>query len=106
MRSYHHPAPEDIRLHDVLFALSDPTRSRLVGLLRERGEHTVGGLAEHAGAIPKSTMSYHNKTLREAGVTRIRSEGTRCFVSLRSEDLEARYPGLLDLLLAYAANEA
>ncbi|MDT9687014.1 hypothetical protein Q5762_01350 [Streptomyces sp. P9(2023)] len=37
---------------------------------------------------------------RAAGVIRGRQEGTRSFVRLRREDLDARFPGLLDAILA------
>ena len=47
--------------------------------------------------IPASTLSYHLRLLREAGVTRTRAEGTERHVSLRRDDLERLYPGLLDV---------
>jgi hypothetical protein len=40
--------------------------------------------------------------LREAGVTQTRQEGTRCFVTLRGDALETRFPGLLPALLSAA----
>jgi DNA-binding transcriptional ArsR family regulator len=49
--------------------------------------------------LPASTCSYHLRLLREAGVTRTRAEGTERFTSLRQEDLNRRFPGLLDVLL-------
>ena len=48
--------------------------------------------------IPASTLSYHLRLLREAGVTRTRVEGTERHVSLRRDDLDRLYPGLLDVL--------
>ena len=50
--------------------------------------------------VPASTLSYHLRLLREAGVTRTRAEGTERHVSLRRDDLEEAYPGLLDVLVA------
>ncbi|MFG3658668.1 ArsR/SmtB family transcription factor [Streptomyces sp. NPDC047706] len=44
--------------------------------------------------VAKSTLSHHLKVLREAGVTQTRQEGTRCYVTLRRETLDARFPGL------------
>jgi DNA-binding transcriptional ArsR family regulator len=38
--------------------------------------------------------------LREAGVTRTRAEGTERHVSLRRDDLEETFPGLLEVLVA------
>ena len=47
-----------------------------------------------------STCSYHLRLLREAGVTRTRAAGTERWMSVRQEDLDARFPGLLDALEA------
>jgi DNA-binding transcriptional ArsR family regulator len=49
--------------------------------------------------LSKSTLSHHLRVLRDAGVTRTRMEGTQRLVSLRIEDLAARFPGLLDCVL-------
>ena len=48
--------------------------------------------------MPASTGSYHLRLLREAGVTRTRADGTLRLISLRREDLESRFPGLVDVL--------
>ena len=53
--------------------------------------------------VSKSTGSHHFKVLREAGVVRCRVEGTRRYYTLRRDDLEARYPGLLDSVLRAAS---
>jgi hypothetical protein len=42
---------------------------------------------------------------RAAGLTRIREEVTRCFVRLRRDDIDSRYPELLDAVLAAAGHE-
>ena len=52
--------------------------------------------------VTKSTCTHHFKVLREAGVIRQRRSGTARLNTLRSEDLEARFPGLLDAILAAA----
>ena len=49
--------------------------------------------------MPKSTRSHHLKVLREAGVTRMVSHGREKLIQLRREDLESRWPGLLDAVL-------
>jgi DNA-binding transcriptional ArsR family regulator len=53
--------------------------------------------------VSKSTGSHHFKVLREAGVVRCRVEGTRRYYTLRRDDLEARFPGLLDSVLSAAS---
>jgi len=97
MRSLYHPDQKDIVLTNVLYALSDPVRLRIVWSLASNTEASCGAFGF---SIPKPSLSYHFKVLREAGVTRTRLEKTRRFVSLRYQDLEARFPGLLDIILA------
>ncbi|MFF7257857.1 ArsR/SmtB family transcription factor [Streptomyces microflavus] len=102
MRHYFHPDIDRVALPAVLFALSDATRLGFVVALADGEERTAGELG---GDIAKSTVTHHLKILREAGLLRVRSEGTRCFNSLRLEDLESRFPGLLDHLLGHLEQE-
>lgn len=92
-----HPAPEALDLPTIMRALGDPLRLELVRLLAHGGPRNCGDLSELLG-LPSSTCSYHLRLLREAGVTRTRAEGTQRVISLRREDLEARFPGLVDVL--------
>jgi DNA-binding transcriptional ArsR family regulator len=95
------PARGELRLSDVLHALSDPVRLQMVETLDE----AEGALACADLGLPvsKSTGSHHFKVLREAGVVRCRVEGTRRYYTLRRDDLEARFPGLLDSVLSAAS---
>jgi DNA-binding transcriptional ArsR family regulator len=52
--------------------------------------------------VTKSTCTHHFRVLREAGVVHQRPEGTARMNSLRREDLDARFPGLLDTILSSA----
>jgi DNA-binding transcriptional ArsR family regulator len=45
-------------------------------------------------------MTHHFRILREAGVIEQRRDGTSKLTSLRREDLDARFPGLLDAVLS------
>jgi DNA-binding transcriptional ArsR family regulator len=96
MRRLYEPACADIALTVVLQALSDPNRLEIVRLLARGGEQRCGELGV---PLAKSTLSHHLKVLREAGVIRTRVEGTQRFVSLRRADLDARFPGLLHLVM-------
>ncbi len=98
------PALEDLELGDVLQALSDPIRLQIVLALAEAGCEVACG--QLPAAVGKSTMSHHLKVLRDAGVLRGRYEGTRRFHSLRRDDLDARFPDLLDTVLQAARTEA
>lgn len=87
----------------VLAALSDPVRVRIVRTIASQGEKTCGTFDL---GISKATRSHHFKVLREAGLTHTRTEGTHRHVSLRREDVDARFPGLLEAVLAAAEREA
>jgi len=100
MRAYRHPAIEDVRLEDVFYALSDPVRLEIVTRLAQEGQATCAAL--DAGR-PKSSMSHHYRALREAGLLRTRTEGVQAINSLRRDDLDRRFPGLLDVVLAQPA---
>ena len=53
--------------------------------------------------MSKSTGSHHLKVLREAGVVTAEVDGTRKYHTLRRDDLDARFPGLLDSVLSVSA---
>ena len=96
-----HPSRDEIELAAVLHALSDPVRLRIVAALAVAGEEPSCGSFDLP--VTKSTCTHHFKILREAGVIRQRQEGTKRVNTLREDDLEARFPGLLDAVLAPAA---
>jgi DNA-binding transcriptional ArsR family regulator len=95
----HHPPVEELELAAVLHALSDPVRLQIVRDLAGSGACNCGAFSV---PVAKSTLSHHLKVLREAGVTLTEPSGTQRVVSLRSADLGARFPGLLDAVLAAA----
>lgn len=97
-RAIHHPNVDDIDLATVLRALGDPVRLTIVRLLAEEGEQNCATLQAKLD-MPVSTCSYHLRLLREAGVTRARAHGTERLITLRREDLEGRYPGLVAVLV-------
>jgi DNA-binding transcriptional ArsR family regulator len=101
MRFSYHPPREEISLSGVLFALSDPIRLRIVRTLSQRGEQSCSVFSGPAESqqIPKSTLTHHFKVLREAGVIATRNAGTQRFISLRTKDLEQRFPRLLKAIL-------
>jgi DNA-binding transcriptional ArsR family regulator len=97
------PAREDIDLVEVLQALGDPVRLQLVRIL-DAAEGAIC-CAEIPLSVSKSTGSHHLKVLREAGVVRAQVEGTRRYYTLRRDDLEARFPRLLDSVLRAEAHQ-
>lgn len=99
MRQARHPDADELALVPVMAALSDPVR---VGLVRVLADGRERGWGELRAPVAKSTLSHHLRVLRDAGITRTRQEGTRCYVTLRRDDLQARFPRLLDAVLAAA----
>jgi DNA-binding transcriptional ArsR family regulator len=83
----------------VLRALSDPVRLEIVRQLAacpdERGM-TCGSLEI---PVKKATGTHHFKILLAAGITAEREDGNRKYICLRRDELNRRYPGLIDLVL-------
>ncbi len=94
-----HPARMEIELAAVLHALSDPVRLQVIGALAGGSEVNCKSFAL---PVSKSTCTHHFRVLREAGVIKQRVEGTTRLNSLRRDDLESRFPGLLDAVLGAA----
>lgn len=96
-----HPTVEQIELANVLAVLGDRTRLAIVGYLA-RNEGVPLNCSQFLDLGSKTSLSYHLAKLREAGVTRVRISGTSRLISLRRDDLDARFPGLLDSIVASA----
>ncbi|AGP59942.1 ArsR/SmtB family transcription factor [Streptomyces rapamycinicus] len=100
-RSLEHPRREAIRLEDVLHALSDPMRMRVVRTLAEESCELSCSVFDLP--VSKSTTTHHFRVLRECGVIHQIYRGTAKMSALRRTDLDALFPGLLDSVLAAAA---
>ena len=92
-----HPATEALDLVTIMRTLGDPLRLEIVRVLADGRPRVCNELSGALG-IPPSTGSYHLRLLREAGLTRTRAHGTERQISLRRDDLEQRFPGLVDVL--------
>ncbi|WP_082768490.1 ArsR/SmtB family transcription factor [Nocardiopsis alborubida] len=103
VRTYVHPETGEISLPRVLFALSEPLRLEMVRKLAREGEVDSIDLGPD---LPRSTLTHHTSLLRESGVAFVRAEGRKCMISLRAEDLDARFPGLVNTVLAGYAPES
>lgn len=100
----YHPLSKELELPKVLHALSDPARLQIVRELdldptpRPCGSFDLG--------VTKSTCTHHFRVLREAGLVTQELQGTSKLTSLRRDDLDARFPGLLDAVLDAAVVRA
>jgi DNA-binding transcriptional ArsR family regulator len=92
----------DVDVLDVLQALSDPVRLDIVRQLAAVEDPGELMCRQIRLPVAKSTASHHLKTLVRAGITAEREAGTSKYISLRRDDLERRFPGLLDSVLRAA----
>ena len=93
-----HVHPDDVPVQTALAALADPVRLTLVRELagcpdwsRSCGSFDV--------PVGKAALSHHFTVLRAAGLVEQRDEGPRRVNRLRRAEFDARFPGLLDLVL-------
>lgn len=101
MRPLHHPAIDDIEMTSVLYALADPVRLGIVrSLSRDHPVSCVGACIDEE--LPRATLSRHFDVLRSAGLVNTVKSGTQYLNTLRCDDLERRFPGLLRAILAGA----
>jgi DNA-binding transcriptional ArsR family regulator len=105
MTRFVHPDIDTLKLETVLYALGDPIRLCIVRSL-SCGAELPCNAAVSALDIAKSTQSHHFRILREAGIIRTRKAGVAYLSCLRKEELDARFPGLLDAVLANATDTA
>lgn len=92
------PARDELRLEVVMAALSEPLRMTIARELLLRSDaydHPCGWFGFDR---PKSSLTHHFRVLREAGVIHQRQYGLERRSRLRTDDLNRRFPGLLDLV--------
>lgn len=95
------PPVDQLRLEMIMGALADPLRLTIIRKLlleSEAYDHTCGWFGFDR---PKSSLTHHFKALREAGLIRQRQYGLERRSRVRVEDLDTRFPGLLDLVKAW-----
>lgn len=97
MRQIRHPNLAQIELTDLMYALSDPARTEIVRRLAKEGRSMTCG--ELDLDRPKSSMSHHFKILRDSGLVETLIEGKEHMNSLRTAEIEKRFPGFLKAVL-------
>lgn len=102
-RSVENPSLDGVPLQQFLEALTDPVRRRAVAQLAAAGEALSCGT--FVMPVAPSTATHHFNVLREAGVIRQYYVGTTKLNTLRAEELEKRFPGLLSSVLAAVERE-
>lgn len=97
MRTFIHPDLENVKLPAVMLALADPVRLKIVHSMIDAPDREFSCKELDLG-VAKATVSHHFETLRNAGLIRTRSEGTKRLSSLRTAELDRRFPGLIELI--------
>lgn len=92
------PNPHDTNattetLNRVFSCLSDPSRRRIIALLREAGELKVGDIAQ-AFSMSLNGVSKHLKALEAGGLVTRRIEGRRHFIRVNWKTLEPAHTWL------------
>ncbi len=101
-RPLQHPAPEDISIAAVLYALADPVRAAIVRELTKvpQGMNCTDMNQRLGLKLAKSSCSQHYRILRDAGVIVCERKGVELFSKVRTRELSVRFPGLLRAILA------
>ena len=94
-----HPRVEDLEVGPILLALADDNRRRVVAELSEQPD-TERLCASFDLPVSKSSRTRHWRVLREAGLVYQRDAGNGLYMRLRKEDLERRFPGLIQAVVA------
>ncbi|HET6430992.1 helix-turn-helix domain-containing protein [Dyella sp.] len=108
MKPLVHPSIDDITVEGILHALSDPVRAAIYAdMAAAEGAQTCSTFLQVVDrAIPKSTLSQHFRTLREAGLVRSERQGVEMLNTTRCSEINQRFPGLLPAIMnAYRATQ-
>jgi DNA-binding transcriptional ArsR family regulator len=81
------------KIGKVFKAIADPTRRRILDLLRE-GDLSAGAIAEHFN-MTKPAISHHLSALKEADLAVERREGQQVIYSLREDSIVEAWDGFL-----------
>lgn len=97
MKALLHPSLEDISLAGLFYALGDDTRLRIIANLHKSPKKPLICIeaVEGIDGLSPSTRSYHFRILREAGIIRSERQGKECYNTLRLDELERKFPGVL-----------
>jgi DNA-binding transcriptional ArsR family regulator len=102
MKPLFHPSLDDITVEGIMHALSDPVRVAIYAELADANNALTCStfLTVRDRDIPKSTLSQHFKTLREAGLIMSERQGVEMKNVSRCKEIETRFPGLIPAIVS------
>jgi len=93
-----HADPADTTLQEVLSAVGDPMRRSILRQVASEPDFTRA-CGTFDLPVSKATASHHFAVLRAAGLLEQVDRGARRYNRLRRAEFDARFPGLLALVL-------
>lgn len=101
MKPLIHPSIDDVTVEGILHALSDPVRAAIYAdMAGAQCAQTCSTFLQVIDrSIPKSTLSQHFRTLREAGLVRSERQGVEMLNTTRCDEINQRFPGLLPAIM-------
>ncbi|MDB6092483.1 MAG: regulatory protein ArsR [Verrucomicrobia bacterium] len=101
MKPLSHPAVDDLTVEGILHALSDPVRAAIFADIAQSAcaQNCSNFLQVKERDIPKSTLSQHFRTLREAGLIRGERQGVEMQNTSRCAEIDRRFPGLIPAIM-------
>ncbi|MGF7237439.1 MAG: ArsR/SmtB family transcription factor [Frankia sp.] len=94
-----HVDPDEVSLQEALEALADPVRRSILRTLADEADFTRA-CGTFDLPVSKATASHHFAVLRASGLLEQVDQGPRRLNRLRRTEFDARFPGLLALVLA------
>jgi DNA-binding transcriptional ArsR family regulator len=105
MKPLYHPAIKDVTVEGLLYALSDPIRVQIYAEIAKADcPKMCSAFLEFKNIkLSKSTLSYHFRILREAGLIRSVRQGTKMHNVTRCDELQTKFGVMLtEIVEAYA----
>ena len=101
MRPLYHPAPDDVTVEGLIYALSDPVRVQIYAQIAAADcpKTCSNFLVIDNRKLPKSTLSQHFKVLREAGLIRSERKGVEMHNTTRCKELQPRFGAMLGAII-------
>jgi DNA-binding transcriptional ArsR family regulator len=89
---------DDEKRVNIFKALSDPTRIEIIRTLFKTNKEMACGEVGEICAVSKSNFSYHFRTLREAGLIKVRKDAQTKYTKLDEATFRKYLPGFLETL--------
>lgn len=99
-KAFIHPSVEDLNIDNILSALSDPARRNMIFRLMGCDGMNCSEACEE-DKLPPSTISFHTRILRDAGLIYSEKRGVSVINTARKDDIEKRFPGLLHAIFQH-----